>query len=134
MINFSFGPNIFLGIIVSFGVLILYFLRNIKPEVARDEDIFFATIGLLYSCILMVHGWRLDPILLFSQVLIIVTVLVAGWENIRLRGLIANMAKLKKKKKDNFFFLEFFYLGFKFVNHSLKLCLKSIHNFFLYYS
>jgi hypothetical protein len=52
----------------------------------------------------MVHGWRLDPILLFSQVLIIVTVLVAGWENIRLRGLIANMAKLKKKKKDSFFF------------------------------
>jgi hypothetical protein len=40
MINFSFGPNIFLGIIVSFGVLILYFLRNVKPEVARDEDIF----------------------------------------------------------------------------------------------
>jgi hypothetical protein len=29
-----------------------------------------------------------DSILLFSQVLIIVTVLVAGWENIRLRGLI----------------------------------------------
>jgi uncharacterized membrane protein len=80
MINFSFGPNIFLGIIVSFGVLILYFLRNVKPEVARDEDIFFATIGLLYSCILMV------------------TVLVAGWENIRLRGLIANMAKKNRKK------------------------------------
>ena len=69
MINFSFGPNIFLGIIVSFGVLILYFLRNVKPEVARDEDIFFATIGLLYSCILMIHGWKLDPILLFGQVI-----------------------------------------------------------------
>jgi hypothetical protein len=27
--------------------------------------------------------------------------LVAGWENIRLRGLIANLAKLKKRKKDN---------------------------------
>jgi hypothetical protein len=50
----------------------------------------------------MVHGWRLDPILLFSQVLIIITVLVAGWENIRLRGLIANMAKLKRKKNDKF--------------------------------
>ncbi len=99
MINFSFGPNIFLGIIVSVGVLILYFLRNIKPEVARDEDIFFATIGLLYSCILMIHGWRLDPILLFSQVLIIVTVLVAGWENIRLRGLIVTLSKLNKKEK-----------------------------------
>ena len=101
MINVNFGPNIFLGIIVSIGVLILYFIRNVKPEVARDEDIFFATVGFLYSCILMVHGWRLDPILLFSQVLIIITVLVAGWENIRLRGLIANMAKFKKKDETN---------------------------------
>lgn len=98
MINVSFSPNIFLGILVTLGVLILYFLRNVKPEVARDEDIFFATIGFLYSCILMVHGWRLDPILLFSQVLIIITVLVAGWENIRLRGLIANMAKIRNKE------------------------------------
>ena len=129
MINISFGPNIFLGIIVSIGVLILYFLRNIKPEVARDEDIFFATIGFLYSCILMVHGWRLDPILLFSQVLIIITVLVAGWENIRLRGLIANMAKFKsKKKKINLLVLK--NLGFKFVNNLFKLCLKNIHKFF----
>ena len=99
MINVSFGPNIFLGLIVSIGVLILYFLRNVKPEVARDEDIFFATIGFLYSCILMVHGWRLDPILLFSQVLIIISLLVAGWENIRLRGLIANMSKFKNEEK-----------------------------------
>ena len=99
MINFSFGLNIFLAIIVGIAVLILYFLRNVRPEVARDEDIFFATIGLLYSCILMIHGWRLDPILLFSQVLIILTVLVAGWENIRLRGLIANMTKLRNRKK-----------------------------------
>ena len=99
MINFSFGPNIFLGMIVTFGVLILYFLRNIKPEVARDEDIFFATIGLLYSSILIIHGWRLDPILLFSQVLIITTVLVTGWENIRLRGLIEKLSKLRKDKK-----------------------------------
>jgi hypothetical protein len=44
----------------------------------------------------MVHGWRLDPILLFSQVLIITTVLVAGWENIRLRGLIKNLSKSKR--------------------------------------
>lgn len=99
MINFTFGPNIFLGFFIIFSVLILYFLRNIKPEVARDEHIFFATIGLLYSCILIVHGWRLDPILLFSQGLIIGTVLVTGWENIRLRGLITNLAKLRKEKK-----------------------------------
>ena len=99
MLNFVFSPNVLLGFILGSSVIILYFLRLVKPEVARDEDIFFATIGLLYSCILMVHGWRLDPILLFGQVLIIVTVLVAGWENIRLRGLIANMAKLKNQKR-----------------------------------
>ena len=99
MINISFGPNIFLGIIVSVGVLLLYFLRNVKPEIARDEDIFFVTICFLYGCILMVHGWRLDPILLFSQVLIIISVLVAGWENIRLRGLIANISKSENKKE-----------------------------------
>ena len=44
MINVSFGPNIFLGIIVSVGVLILYSLRNVKPEIARDEDIFFSNL------------------------------------------------------------------------------------------
>ena len=99
MLNFVFSPNVLLGFILGSSVIILYFLRLVKPEVARDEDIFFATIGLLYSCILMVHGWRLDPILLFSQVLIIASLLVAGWENIRLRGLLANMAKLKKEGK-----------------------------------
>ncbi len=67
MINIGFSPNIILGFILGFGVILLYLLRIVKPEVARDEDIFFTTIGLLYSCILIVHGWRLDPILLFSH-------------------------------------------------------------------
>ena len=93
-------PNVFLGIIASFGALILYFLRNVKPEVARDEDIFFASIGLLYSYILIVHGWRLDPILLLGQVLITLTALVAGWENIRLRSLIINIVKNNKINKE----------------------------------
>ena len=97
MINIGFGPNIILGFILGLGVTLLYLLRIVKPEIARDEDIFFATIGLLYSCILMVHGWRLDPILLFSQVLIITSLLVAGWENIRLRGLLVNVTKFRKQ-------------------------------------
>ena len=99
MINVGFGPNIILGLALGFGVLILYGLRLVRPEVARDEDIFFTTICILYSCILMIHGWRLDPILLFSQILVIISFLAAGWENIRLRGLLANLAKLKKKDK-----------------------------------
>ena len=98
MINIGFSPNIFLGLVLGFGVILLYFLRVVKPEVARDEDIFFTTINLLYSCILIVHGWRLDPILLFSQVLIIASLIVAGWENIRLRGLLSNIANFKHKQ------------------------------------
>ena len=100
MVNIGFGPNIILGFLLGFGVILLYSLRIVKPEIARDEDIFFATIGLLYSCILIIHGWRLDPILLFSQVLVIVSLLVTGWENIRLRGLLSNITKFKNKKQD----------------------------------
>ncbi len=99
MINLSFGPNIFLGVIVILGVFVLYFLRSVKPNLARDEDIFFATIGFLYSCILIVHGWRLDPILLFSQVLIILGLLVSGWENIRLRALLSFIAESENKEE-----------------------------------
>ena len=40
MINIGFGPNILLGLILGFGVILLYYLRVVKPEVARDEDIF----------------------------------------------------------------------------------------------
>ncbi|CAM9093167.1 unnamed protein product [Ectocarpus sp. 8 AP-2014] len=95
MINIVFGANFLLGLLIILGVLILYFLRSVRPELSRDEDIFFTTLGLIYGAILIIHGWRLDPILLFSQVLLVSLVLAAGWENIRLRGLIA--AKLKKK-------------------------------------
>jgi hypothetical protein len=100
LINIGFGPNIILGFILGFGVTLLYLIRIVKPDVARDEDIFFATIGLLYSCILIVHGWRLDPILLFSQVLIITSLLVTGWENIRLRALVSNIIKFKNQDKN----------------------------------
>jgi hypothetical protein len=96
MINIGFGANLVLGFLLVLGVTILYLVRIVRPELSRDEDIFFATLGLIYSCILIIHGWRLDPILLFSQVLIVSISLAAGWENIRLRGLVA------KKVKDQF--------------------------------
>lgn len=96
MINIGFGANLILGFLLVLGVTILYLVRIVRPELSRDEDIFFTTLGLIYSCILIIHGWRLDPILLFSQVLIVSIGLAAGWENIRLRGLVA------KKVKDQF--------------------------------
>ena len=97
MVNIIFGTNILIGLIIIVCVLILYFLRNIRPEVSRDEDIFFTTLGLLYGTILIIHGWRLDPILLFSQSLVVTISIAAGWENIRLRGLIADLIMDKLK-------------------------------------
>jgi len=104
MINVGFGANLILGFLLVLGVTILYLLRIVRPELSRDEYIFFTTLGLIYSCILIVHGWRLDPILLFSQVLIVSLSLAAGWENIRLRGLVAKKVReqFKPKIKDSF--------------------------------
>lgn len=106
MINIGFGANLVLGFLFVLGVTVLYSVRIVRPELSRDEDIFFTTLGLIYSCILMIHGWRLDPILLFSQVLIIGISIAAGWENIRLRGLIAKKVRNQIETVMNDFKLE----------------------------
>jgi len=96
MINISYNPNFLLSIIVIISLLLFYSLRIIRPAVSKEEDIFFTSLGLLYSCIILVHGWRLDPILFFSQVLLVGIVLGIGWENIRLRGLLVKTFEREK--------------------------------------
>ena len=95
MINIIFGSNFLLGGIVLLCMILFYLLRFVRPSVARDEDIFFTAIGFLYGCIMIIHGWRLDPILIFSQVLLVGTLLTCGWENIRLRGFIVYQSEQK---------------------------------------
>jgi hypothetical protein len=95
MINISYNSNFLLSIIFIVAVLFFYSLKIIRPEVSKEEDIFFTSLGLLYSCIILVHGWRLDPILFFSQVLLVGIVLGIGWENIRLRGLLVQNVDIK---------------------------------------
>nr|WRW10679.1 hypothetical protein ASMI118 [Ascoseira mirabilis] len=103
MINIVFGANFLLGLIIIIGALIFYFLRVVRPELSRDEDIFFTTLGLIYGSILIIHGWRLDPILLFSQILLVSITLATGWENIRLRGLVAKKIKEQLKLPKTYF-------------------------------
>ena len=88
MINVNCGPNIIVGLLIIAAFFGLYFVRTVKFELARDVDMFYTSLGLIYGSILIIHGWRLDPILLFSQILILITLLGIGWENIRLRGLL----------------------------------------------
>lgn len=91
MINIAYNPNFLLSLIVLISMLLFYLLRIVRPEVSKEEDIFFISLGLLYSCIILIHGWRLDPILFFSQVLLVIIVVCIGWENIRLRGLLVKI-------------------------------------------
>lgn len=93
MVNFGFNSASVLGIFLALAGAGLYLLRSIRPEVSRDHDIFFAAVGLLCGGILLWHGWRLDPILQFSQLLLSGTAIFFAAESIRLRGVAQEKVK-----------------------------------------
>jgi len=94
MININFGSNFILGCFVSIIGIALYSIRFLNPKVSEEKDIFFSTLFLLYSGIIIIHGWRLDPILFFSQILIVFLSISFFSENLSLR-----IQLLKQKKK-----------------------------------
>ena len=71
MINIIVEPALLLGVLFAVVMILLYSLRFFNPNLSTDWDIFITTLGIVYSSIIIIHGWRLDPILLFSQVLLI---------------------------------------------------------------
>lgn len=93
MLNFGQSFATFLGLALAIAGVGLYFLRSIRPELARDHDIFFAAISLVCGLILLFQGWRLDPILAFSQYLLAGSAVFFAVENIRLRGVTTEQAK-----------------------------------------
>lgn len=92
-VNFGGGSASILGIVLAVAGAGLYFLRSVRPELARDHDIFFAAVGLLCGFILIFQGWRLDPILQFGQLLLTGTTVFFAVESIRLRGVATEQAK-----------------------------------------
>lgn len=93
MVNFGFNSASILGILLALAGAGLYLLRSLRPEVSRDHDIFFAAVGLLCGGILLWHGWRLDPILQFSQLLLASSAVFFAVESIRLRGFATQQAR-----------------------------------------
>jgi len=93
IVNVGFGPAGILGIAVAVSGAALYFLRSVRPELSRDHDIFFAAVGLLCGGILFFQGWRLDPILLFGQLLLTGSSVFFAVESIRLRQVATVQAK-----------------------------------------
>ena len=62
-----------------------YEVRASRPEVSRDQDVFFSSVGLLCGGILIFQGWRLDPLMLFGQLLLAGTTVAFASEAIGLR-------------------------------------------------
>lgn len=93
MVNFGFNSASILGIFLAVAGAGLYFMRTLRPELSRDHDIFFAAVGLLSGFILIFQGWRLDPILQFSQLLLAGTAVFFAAETIRLRGFTTQQAR-----------------------------------------
>ena len=93
MVNFGFNLASLLGIFLAVAGAGLYFLRNVRPELARDHDIFFAAVGLLSGFILIFQGWRYDPIMQFGQLLLSGATVFFAVESVRLRGVATEQAK-----------------------------------------
>ena len=92
-VNIGTNPASILGIFLAIAGAGLYGLRTIRPELSRDQDIFFAAVGLLCGFIFIFQGWRLDPILQFGQLLLVGTTVYFAYESIRLRGIATQQAK-----------------------------------------
>ncbi|MBE9125407.1 MULTISPECIES: Ycf66 family protein [unclassified Coleofasciculus] len=101
MVNFGLNSASILGIFLAVAGAGLYFLRSVRPELARDHDIFFAAVGLLCGFILLFQGWRLDPILQFGQFLLTGSAIFFGVETIRLRGIATEQAKRNTRIVDD---------------------------------
>lgn len=91
MINIIVEPALLIGGTFAIVMIFLYALRFINPNLATDWDIFLTTLGIVYSSIIVIHGWRLDPILLFSQVLLIFISFSFCWILIRQREIIRRL-------------------------------------------
>nr|QWW93252.1 hypothetical protein [Hattoria yakushimensis] len=86
MNHMELGPSTIIGIALVIVGILLYALKKREPYVSRDYDFFFSSIGLLCGGILFFQGWRLDPILLLSQILLSGTTVFFIMENIYLRN------------------------------------------------
>ena len=92
-VNIGTNPASILGIFLAIAGAGLYFLRTVRPELSRDQDIFFAAAGLLSGFLFIFQGWRSDRILQFGQLSLVGTTVYFAYERIRLRGIATQQAK-----------------------------------------
>ena len=67
-------------------------------SLVRKVDAIYAILGFAYLVILLAHGWRLDPILIFAQCLLFGMSALMLIDNLRLRKLLLNTSEENVKK------------------------------------
>lgn len=94
MINIGGNPlMILLAIVAALGGVGLYFVRNFRPELARDHDIFFSAIALVYGIILLAFNFRMDITTQLAQVLVVGFAIWFAVESLVLRQALASQAR-----------------------------------------
>jgi hypothetical protein len=101
MVNVGFSFASLLGILFAVGGAGLYFLRQFRPNLARDYDVFFAAVGLSTGIILFFFGWQLEPVHQINTLLLTFTVFFFAYESIRLRGIAVEQAKRRTPAIDD---------------------------------
>ncbi|PRW58772.1 putative chloroplast RF66 [Chlorella sorokiniana] len=86
MVNVDVSPSVVLGVgLIGAGVS-LWQIRRVKPWISKDYDVVVSCISLLVGGILIFQGWRLDPLLLFGQLMTTGAAVSFAIEALRLRS------------------------------------------------
>ena len=104
MINFIFSTNVIVGFIWIFGSALIQFVVSSEPRIADNKDGIIIGGLFLSGFILIIHGWRLDPILMFVQELFTVIIALSLYEMLRTRYY--NIILTEKIKKESLYLLK----------------------------
>eukprot|EP01025_Chloroclados_australasicus_P010223 TRINITY_DN1406_c0_g1_i3.p1 TRINITY_DN1406_c0_g1~~TRINITY_DN1406_c0_g1_i3.p1 ORF type:complete len:373 (+),score=16.27 TRINITY_DN1406_c0_g1_i3:55-1119(+) len=80
-----FSPSVVLGGVMVGAGCYLYMVRQQKPEISKDLDVIAATMMTVTGGIVFLQGWRLDPLLLLSQLMLAVMVFYFANDALTLR-------------------------------------------------
>lgn len=86
MVNIDLGPATLLGTTMVLSGIALYQVRASRPWLSRDYDVVVSSLAILTGGILVFQGWRLDPLLLFGELLTAGTAAVFAVEALSLRA------------------------------------------------
>jgi hypothetical protein len=95
-IGIAIGGNpliVFLAISAILGGVGLYFVRNWRPELSRDHDIFLAAVALIYGLVLLFYNFKMDQTTQFAQLLLVGFGWWFGFETLSLRQIVSTQAR-----------------------------------------